>query len=173
MPNTYDLKVYLPENHILSDNLIYPKNYEISSDGKSIILNWKDVNEEVIVFYTGTKNPYIWFLVIFPVIIISVAFLLWSLQKRKFKKELERLRKEAKKKKIISKKENITKNLFGDEKRIVEFLVKRKSCWTKELVKELKIPKVRVSRKIRSLLEKGLVTKESFGRENKIRLKKV
>jgi uncharacterized membrane protein len=49
---------------------------------------------------------------------------------------------------------------------------KNNECWTKELVKELGIPKVRVSRKIRSLSEKGILSKEKFGNENRIILNK-
>jgi uncharacterized membrane protein len=83
------------------------------------------------------------------------------------------LRKEARKKSRGSRKKMVSLNLFGDEKNIVEFLMTRKGkrCWTKELVRELGISKVRVSRKIRSLLEKGIIERENFGKENRISLK--
>ena len=56
----YDLRVYLPQNYILAGDLVYPKNYEISSDGTSIILDWRGVSEEVVVFYEGIDNSYFW-----------------------------------------------------------------------------------------------------------------
>jgi len=64
----YDLKVYLPENYILSGELVYPKNYDISSDGRSIILDWEGLSDdEVVVFYEGVKTSYfwIWFFIVF------------------------------------------------------------------------------------------------------------
>ena len=40
----------------------------------------------------------------------------------------------------------------------------------KELVRELGISKVMATRKVRSLVEKGIVEKENFGKENRIRI---
>ena len=51
-----------------------------------------------------------------------------------------------------------------------EFLIERKSCWMKDLVRELEMSKVMATRKVRVLVEKGLVKKEEFGREAKISL---
>ena len=46
-----DVKIYLPENHILSNSLVYPKNYRLSTNGKNIILEWENNSEEIIIFY--------------------------------------------------------------------------------------------------------------------------
>lgn len=167
----YDLEVYLPSGYVLADDLVYPKGYEISSDGRSIILRWEDVSEEVIVFYEGVESSYFWFwIVIFGLVILGLGF--WVLEKRKFFRELERLREVGEVREREKRKGMVSHNLFGDEKRVVEFLMKRKSCWMKDLVRELGMSKVMCTRKVRSLVEKGIVEKESFGRENKIRLKK-
>lgn len=170
----YDLRVYLPRNHVLVDDLVYPKDYVISSDGVNIILSWDDFSEsEVIVFYEGVESSNFFFWVIIVGLII-IGILVFVFKRKKFFKEVERLKMDVRVKNRISKKIMISQNLFGDEKKIVEFLSKKKrrSCWTKELVKELGISKVRLSRKIRSLVEKGLIEREKFGKENRIILVK-
>ncbi len=168
--SVYDLEVYLPQNYVLVNDLIYPKNYDISSDGKNIILNWKNIGEEVIVFYDGAEDSYFWFwVVIFSLVVLGGGFRYF--ERKKFFDKLEKVKKEARIKSKVSKESLIGRNLFGEEKRIVEFLMKRKSCWMKELVRELGISKVMASRKVRSLVEKGILKKESFGKENKLSLR--
>ncbi len=108
-------------------------------------------------------------------IILAGVGIIFYFQKKKFKKKINWVRErqdKARRKLINSKKVSVTKNLFGDEKKIVEYLLlkKGKSSWTKELVKELEISKVRLSRKLRSLSEKELIKKEPYGNENKISL---
>ena len=165
----YDLEVYLPKGY----DLVYPKEYKISSDGTSIILNWEGLSDdEVIVFYEGTENSYFWFwFIILGLIVLGFGF--WYFEKIRFAKRIEKMKKDIVKSKA-SKRDLVSLNLFGEEKSIVEFLMakKGKSCWGKELVRELGISKVMASRKVRSLIEKGIIEKESFGRENKISLRK-
>ena len=45
-------------------------------------------------------------------------------------------------------------------------------AWTKEILKEIGISKVKLSRKIRSLEKKELIKKVPYGNENKIKLTK-
>jgi len=69
------LRVILPSGFTLSDGLVYPKNYEIESDGKSIILKWDSVDEEVIIFYEGPRDfSYIYLTTIFSIILASILF---------------------------------------------------------------------------------------------------
>ena len=171
---TSSIKIYLPENHILSDNLVYPKNYSISTNGRNIILEWNEIDDEVIIFYEGVPDSNL-LLYLFSGLLFIVASVVVYFQHKKFKKRLQQIKnkqKEKIKKVKTSKKDLITKNLFDDEKKIIEYLVAKKghTCWTKELVKELDISKVRLSRKIRSLAEKGLIEKESHGNANRINL---
>lgn len=69
-------------------------------------------------------------------------------------------------------KKEVTRNLLGEEKQIVEYLMdkKGKECWTKEMVHDLGISKVRLSRRLRNLVQKGLVEKIPYGNENRIKL---
>ncbi len=170
-----DIQVYLPQNYILSDNLVFPKNYNISTNGKNIILEWKNFNEsEIIIFYKGTSTSNLIYYIMFGIVLI-VILILFYFQQKKFGEKITLIkekRDEVKRKLKNLKEVNITKNLFGDEKKIVEYLVskKDKSSWTKEIVKDLGISKVKLSRKLRSLSEKGLIKKESYGNENRISL---
>ncbi|MCK4997273.1 hypothetical protein KAS08_03130 [Candidatus Pacearchaeota archaeon] len=169
-----DIKVILPQNYILSNNLVYPKNYELSTNGKNMILTWKNNSEEIIIFYKGTMDSNLLYYIIIIFSLTAAIFILFIQQKR-FTEKLKEM-KLRQKKKIEKIKETkviqMTKNLFGDEKKIIEFLLttENKSCWTKELVKVLGISKVKLSRKIRALIEKELIRKEKFGNENKITL---
>ena len=168
-----NIQIYLPENYILSDNLVFPKNYNISTNGKNIILEWKNFNEsEIIIFYKGASLSNLIYYIIMG-ILLAIVVILFYLQQKKFRGKINLIRERQDKtrqklKKL--KKIEMTKNLFGDEKKIIEYLLskKNKSSWTKELAKNLEISKVRLSRKIRSLLEKGLIKKEAYGNENKI-----
>lgn len=172
--SNYNIKVILPPNHILSNNLVYPKNYELSTNGENMILEWENNSEEIIIFYRGVvDSDFIYYITI--VFSLTAAIAILFLQQKRFTNKLKET-KLKQKKKIEKIKETktvqMTKNLFGDEKKIIEFLLtqKNKSCWTKELLKVLGIPKVRLSRKIRTLVEKELIKKEKFGNENKITL---
>jgi len=167
----YDLEVILPSGFVLSDGLVYPRDYDVGSDGRSIILKWENVSEEVVVFYEGIESSYAWVFVLVALLVVA-GFLFHVFEKRKFSLELERLKREVQIKKRNIKKANITRNLFGEEKRIVELLIKRKSCWMKDIVSVLGLSKVMVTRKVRSLREKGIVSVEKMGREMRIALRK-
>jgi len=170
-----DIKIFLPLGYTLSENLAFPKGYATSTDGKNIIIEWKDFEDtEILLFYKDTRTKNTLYDSVAYILIASLAILLFS-QKSKHKKKLKKMNEETKNKtkKLKQKtKTTITKNLFGDEKKIMEYLLYKKgnSSWTKEMVKDLDIPKVRLSRKLRSLSEKGLIKKESHGNENRITL---
>ena len=71
-------------------------------------------------------------------------------------------------------KQKMLRNLYEDEKKIINFLLEQKDyeCWTKELMRGVDISKVKLSRKLRSLEQKGLIKKIPYGNENRIRLVK-
>jgi predicted HTH transcriptional regulator len=146
------VEVILPESAIVTENyLLFPNNYSFRTNGKNIIIEWKNSEEkEILIQYKINKNSYwIYFILAF--------FALGGIYFYFIKKQ--------------NKKDKYTRNLFGEEKKIMKYLINKKECWTKDLVKDLEIPKVRLSRKIRKLVEKGLVEKIPYGNENKIKLK--
>ncbi|MDA3837089.1 MAG: ArsR family transcriptional regulator [Nanoarchaeota archaeon] len=146
-------KVLLPEGAVLMDKYItFPKDYNIETNGKNIILSWEELTEkEILVAYKiPTQVNWILYIVTF-IFLCASAYFYYS--------------------KIQSIKKSKTKNLYGEEKDIMKFLIEKKECWTKEIVKELGISKVKLSRRLRDLEEKGLITREPHGNENRIKLK--
>lgn len=146
------IKVLLPEGATLTDNnLIFPKGYEMSTDGYHIILRWNNpLEKDILINYKIEESSPFW-IYFFIIVLAGVIYLYF---------------------KFLYDKKNYSKNLFREEKMIIEYLEKKKECWTKELVRDLGISKVKLSRKIRSLEEKGLIKKEPHGNENRIKLVK-
>lgn len=171
-----DVTLSLPEAFILSEQrLLFPEPDNISTDGRKIILTWNEYDDEqILVSYEFLeKGDLVFYIIIGVLIFIIIIF--YFFQKKRFEKEVKKVKEKTKAKKKGKKKfEEITKNLFEDEKRIVEFLLKKKKkeSWTKELVKGLGISKVKLSRKLKSLEKKEVIKKIPYGNENKIRLLK-
>ncbi len=175
--NVSDVKVYLPEGARLSeDRLIFPKVDEISSDGYAIILNWKDFSgEEMLISYEPSKENNYWLYFILALLLLGIIFLFPRKIKKEFrKKRREGLKEDSKNIKAKDELKNLTKNLFEDEKKIVEYLYCKKDneSWTKELIKDLGISKVKLSRKLRGLEQKDLIKRIPYGNENRLRLLK-
>ena len=171
-----DVKVYLPESAILGEKiLVFPEGADIDSDGRRIILEWADYNDEqILVGYEFVEKDLLIFYIIIGILII-ILFSGYLLEKRKLKNEIQKIRKISKEKNMKSMKkgeEAITRNLIEDEKRIAEYLLNKKDneSWTKEIMKDLGISKVKLSRKLRSLEQKEIIKKIPYGNENKIKL---
>jgi uncharacterized membrane protein len=162
----------LPEGAVL-ENLIFPDYDSITTDGKKIILKWEDFDsEEIVVSYKNAKgSDSFWFYFLMLLIIIFSVFYVY--QAKKFKRRMIQLKVQTHKSKD-EKKKDVTRNLFGEEKKIIEYLLDKKghACWTKEIVRELGISKVRLSRKLRNLKQKDLIEKIPHGNENRIKLLK-
>jgi uncharacterized membrane protein len=170
--------VYLPEGAKLFDGaLVFPKDYVLSSDGYRIILEWENFNEEnVLVSYEFFKEGSFVFYLISGSIILGLAYF-YFIERRKYlkhKKKIKKLQKAEKEKTKEIEKKVFTANLFGDEKKIVEFLIPKgkEGCWTKEISRGLEINKVTLSRKLRNLEQRGLINKVPYGNADKIFLKR-
>lgn len=170
-----EVKLILPEYTVIAENgIVSPKADFLSTDGRSIILHWENyTSDQLIVHYTPQKTNGFW---IYLAIVIICLFLIFLFFRHKKPKKTEKATKKAEnhRKNKDKEKEILTMNLLEDEKRIVEFLHGRKNqeAWTKEIIKELEISKVKLSRKIRSLVKKELVKKIPYGNENRIKLLK-
>ncbi len=171
-----DITLELPEFASLKysigseNSAVIPSTDDISSDGKRIILHWdgsslENSNSLLVIYNMPSKNNVLAYLMII-VIIIFLGIMISYLLLKKGKTEAEKV--EAK---IES--NNMTRNLFEEEKAIVEVLLKAPGheVWQKQLIYETGISKVKLSRKLRALESKGLVEKVPFGNTNKIRLK--
>lgn len=170
-PDLKDITLYLPEGAILSEKqLIFPENYEISTDGRRIILFWNNTNKDILVFYEYlNKNNYtLYSLIIFLILIIGVSYFYLT---RKYKKQLKKI-KQRSKGTSKSKEQELTNNLLEEEKQIVKYLLtkKKNEAWTKDIIKGTGISKVKLSRKLRSLESKEIIKKIPYGNENKIKV---
>ena len=177
-PQKADITLFLPEAGVLmtDGSLIFPNADQITTDGRRVILKWKDFEkEEIVVAYEKVEEKGFWFYVLIILIAAFIIFYVFQLRrlKRQIKKWQEKTKK-TKKKSRERKKKSVTKNLFGEEKKIIEYLINKKGheSWTKEIVRDLGISKVRLSRRLRSLEQKELISKEPYGNENRIKLLK-
>ena len=172
-----NVTLYLPEAGVLMEDfsLIFPENANVDTDGRRMFLEWSNfIDDEIVVGYEVVKDENLlgWYLLV--ILIIGILGF-YFMQFKKLRKQISFLRGKKKPKKSIEKrKKDVTRNLFGEEKQIIEYLIEKKSreCWTKEIERDLNISKVRLSRRLRSLQEKGLISKEPYGNENRIKLLK-
>jgi len=157
----YNVKLVLPEGAILpEEGILFPEPNSISSDGRSVILRWENHSEnQILVDYRFVKETS--FILYLIIILLITAFIFYILLPKII----------FRKKKI---RKGLTKNIFESEKRIIEYLLNKKdnACWTKEISKDLNINKVKLSRKLRKLEQKGLIEKIPHGNENRIKLLK-
>lgn len=146
------ITVTLPIGAILdSKYFVFPKNYTMSTNGQNIIISWDNSTEkEVLIAYTIPTKFSIWPIILSLIVILLLYYIIIKKRKRK--------------------NDNYTKNLFGDEKKIMKYLSNKKECWTKEIARDLKISKVKLSRRLRRLEEKGLISRTPHGNENRITL---
>lgn len=171
----HKVKLVLPESAILSElGLLFPEPDEITSDGRSIILNWENYNEkQIIVDYEFAKQKNsIFYILIFIIILSFIGYFIF--QRKIFKNKLEKVK--VKKFKIKKEKleiEAIEEFLMESEKAIINGLKKadKNQLWQKQLQTITGFSKAKLSRVIRNLESRSLIQKIPFGNTNKIKLK--
>ena len=154
-----------PEGAILKEDGAVPKPQSITTDGRTITLKWLKTDQAIAIYgFNENQNETIIVAIIIIALVLIISFFLTKKRKEKPRKR----------KKQNNSEKQLTQNLLGEEKQIVLFLAKKRGreCWTKEIVKELNIPKVRLSRKLRSLEAKELIQRTPYGNENRIKLLK-
>lgn len=166
------ITVKLPEKATLKYRLdsgqasIIPAPGQVQTDGKQIIISWTEqelagVSSLLVIYSPLPRNlGWIWLVAgLVAVMCIGVGVGAYSWRKRG-RKEPQRIA------------DGLTKNLFEDEKKIMEVLLTAKGneLWQKELALKSGLSKVKLSRKLRSLEQKGLVEKIPYGNTNKIRV---
>ncbi len=175
---------------------VVPKTSKISTDGKSIVLQWDEMDlaqgKAMMVIYTEAKTVFgIEKMVL--LLALLILFFVGKKQVRRLMKEKEReeLHREEKyvigegKKELFSEekkeekktednlKKELTKNLFEEERALIEVLLEAKGheLWQKQLQLQTGISAVKLSRKLRNLEAKGLIEKIPYGNTNKIRVR--
>lgn len=167
---------------------IIPVSKDIKTDGQRIIIHWGtedlDQAKSILVIYTLPQrtNPVILGIIVLGfVIVFSIGGFIYYFKnkKRKHNTTIPKKKKEKveKPEKVAPEKtspSDLTRNLFEEEKKIVEILLESKGneLWQKELAHKSGLSKVKLSRKIRNLEQKGLIEKIPYGNTNKIRVKK-
>lgn len=168
-----DLKVELTfdEGYVIDENYPYA---ETETDGRKIVAKWEFKNLQkgesvpVFVIFRNVKSSSLFWL-IFVLILIFLAVLLWLKSRKKIVKE--KVKKAEPKPKTPA--SAIGKYLLENEKKVLQELENepRKELWQKQIRLRTGLSKVKLSRILRNLEARGLITKINFGKTNKIVLK--
>ena len=170
--NEQQVSLTLPVGYIIprekdKDETFYtsPKPKDVYSDGQRIILYWEQKGQEFPISVIARKvigPPFGWIASTIALVLITAAGVAWFiLTQRKAPKP-----KQAKKKQVI------VPTLMDNEQKIVEFLKQNGEVWQKQILAATGFSKAKVSRILRNLEERGVITKTIYGNTNKIALKK-
>ncbi|MBI2151533.1 hypothetical protein HYU21_02280 [Candidatus Woesearchaeota archaeon] len=193
------VKLILPESATLKYPLsspqpsIFPTTKKVTTDGKSINIYWDETDlkesKTLMVMYKENKQFSLKLILVPIVVLMSLVVIFFSYFKHRSIKSKEDITATTEKEnnkfnntKIESNeiednkeqiKKDLTRNLFEEERAIIETLFEadNQELWQKQLVLKTGISKVKLSRKIRNLEAKSLIEKIPFGNTNKIRLK--
>jgi len=167
------VRLVLDEGFVVSKD-IYPEATSIRSDGRKIIIEWQFSNFKqdeympiFVIFESAGGKSYLWIIVL-AVVIGVICWLSYPLLRKKLE-ELKAKKKPFKKKK---EKEDVTRFLLENEKKVIEELMKEKELWQKQLQLRTGLSKVKLSRVLKNLENRGLIKKINFGKTNKILLAK-
>ncbi len=172
------IKVFLSEGFTIDDNDIYPKNFNLQTDGHRIIIIWhfdnlKDSNDIPIFLKFNSISS---LTLITKIIIVIVALLLIFSAVILFLKYGKSIEAKKNNNKKLSKKptlKDFTSYLSDGEKTVVEILRRKNSeMWQRDIQREGNFSKARLSRIIRNLEAKKIISKNPIGNTNKIKLKK-
>ena len=186
---SFSITVKLPEEANLKYTLdapqpsVIPKTDNIKTDGQRIIIHWDSEDlqkaKSLLVIYAFPQELNLVFLsiIIVGVLIFAGAGLFFYYRRKKQTKARKKDSSGTDFRPVeesLSTSSDFTKNLFEEEKKIIEILLEAKDSelWQKELAHKSGLSKVKLSRKIRSLEQKGLIEKIPYGNTNKIRVKK-
>lgn len=168
---TYDhlnSEVFLPEDARLkyraadSQSSYIPSTADVKTDGQRIIVEWNEddftSNSAAMIIYRTQKrdNTVYMMLIALIVSLTALAFFIRTKSSRSGSKQ------------------DITANLYEDEKKIVDNIMEAdgQELWQKELQLRTGISKVKLSRKLRNLQARGIIDKVPYGNTNKIRIRR-
>lgn len=145
---------------------ISPKPKEVYSDGQRIILNWEQKGQELPISVIARKvigPPVGWIASTGVFVILTAMGVAWFILSQ---------RQRSPKSKPAKKKAVIVPTLIDKEQQVVDFLKQNGEVWQKQIQQTTSFSKAKVSRIIRNLEERGVITKTIYGNTNKIALKK-
>lgn len=163
--------VRLPEKAALKYMLesgqasIVPKAGEVGTDGRRIIIRWgnEDISGDALLVIYDSGASGLAAAAYYTAAALAVLLAGWAYYH--YRKKGQPGKQPA---------NELTRNLFDDEKKVVEALIKspEEGIWQKQLETMTGLSKVRLSRKVRNLEQKGLIEKIPYGNANRIRLKR-
>ncbi len=146
---------------------VSPKPKEVYSDGQRIILNWEQKGQELPVSVIARRvigPPFGWIAATAALVILTAMGVAWTI--------LSQIRQRTPKNKTTKKKTVIVPTLIDKEQQVVDFLKQNGEVWQKQIQQTTNFSKAKVSRILRNLEERGVITKTIYGNTNKIALKK-
>jgi len=158
------VKLNLEKGFLVNTQEVYPSNYVLETDGQTISLIWKFENVKqgdnfaIFVGIDNSSSSFNWTIILFIVIVLVLLVGAWFFYFGKNK---------------VRASNKFEQHLLDSEKRVIEELKKadRNELWQKQLQLKMEFSKAKLSRVIRNLESRGLVTKIPMGNTNKICLK--
>lgn len=157
-----EVSLILDQGVTIKEDNVYPKNYVLETDGSNIIVKWNFQNvrlgESVALFIIMEDSSASFSKIVRIVIIIVVLAILFLILSYLF---ISRK---------IKKKDNFDKHLMENEKKVILELKKadKNELWQKQLQLKTGFSKAKLSRIVRDLESRGLISKIPFGNTNKI-----
>jgi len=175
--NEAKIKLNLDTGIIIKDNLVFPKGYDIETDGQIISIIWnlnntlKGQDFAMVVSLEDTKLSLTLFYWTAGIIVLGII-LFFSYKKfgKNGKRQVLKIKQKSKTKKAIK---DDYDYLLDTEKKVIEELKKadRNELWQKQIQNSTGFSKAKVSRLVRNLESRNLIVKIPFGNTNKVRLK--
>ena len=169
--NEKSITLKLPERATLKYSLdspqtsIFPLTDKVITDGKHIIISWNsnDLKKEealLVIYKIPTRGNSILIILVILIVVSVISLSLFKILQSYPKNK--------------NSTKDTTKNLYEEEKKVVEILLEAKDneLWQKQLEIKSGLTKVKLSRKIKNLVKKEVIEKIPYGNTNKIRLKK-
>jgi uncharacterized membrane protein len=157
-----EVKLRLDKGFVINTDEAYPTNFETSSDGQNILLIWRFYNvsnSSPVAFFVKIENTSVFyrisiFIIITILILVAIGSWIWFYFKKRNKNKFE-------------------EHLMPSEKKVITELKKanKNEMWQKQLLLNTGFSKAKLSRVVRDLEARGLVSKTVFGNTNKISLK--
>ncbi|PIN74711.1 hypothetical protein COV18_05825 [Candidatus Woesearchaeota archaeon CG10_big_fil_rev_8_21_14_0_10_37_12] len=177
--NSQKVELQLPVGYVIpretgKDERFYinPKPEGVHSDGQRIILTWRQKGQMLSISVltkklTTLSTGWIAFFILLAIVLAAiVAFFVLRTDHKKIQKKSEQKIKPKQKPK-----EEVIPGLMEAEQKVVDILKEKGEIWQKQLLQETGFSKAKLSRTIRNLEQREVVTRTIYGNANKISLK--
>jgi len=143
---------------------ISPTPKEVYSDGEHIIIDWEQKGQEMSISVVARKvvgPPLAWIAISVIAVAVAAGFSTWAVLRERKRPRIQKPKK----------KQTVIPGLMESEQKVVDFIREKGEVWQKQIQLTTGFSKAKVSRVIRNLEARGVVTKTVYGNTNKIGLK--